>query len=307
MNDNAIKDFGPESDISYTLPESLLSFIRTSTSYIGKLSLFDKYIVWRYTIGSAAINYNLIFGKPNVNGKYWCFLFFLYFYNTYLSPKASEKRSIIIPVEFINYDKYFLNPKIFLKEATEDEVVHIINMYTGRLQLIINKCPTPKKEIIVYKVSSKYPGIPENLENGNVGILQLPFNSTTIDPHFNFAPFVTETEGEGCCFFRIHIPKGAHCLYIPKEFHAYPFENEVLLPNGITFEVFDIYTSTYNYIPTSSVNIDLLQDVKDIVIGPVYEIRGYNGCKGTTSVDKHCKVESKKFKVFEATLIALNY
>src|ERR1700761_7402559 len=78
------KTFGPDSELPYNVPVPLRKFMLKCTKYIGKLSLFEQYTIWRYTIGSASINTFLIFSKiSNIkNTLYWCYLFFLYWKNT---------------------------------------------------------------------------------------------------------------------------------------------------------------------------------------------------------------------------------
>src|SRR4030095_6164857 len=78
-----LKSFGPGCQLSTTLSKPLLKFMQDCTNYFCTLIPFDQYVIWRYTIGSATINNNLIFGLAGEHAKYWCYLFFLYFYNTY--------------------------------------------------------------------------------------------------------------------------------------------------------------------------------------------------------------------------------
>lgn len=294
--------FGP-GDTSYlsTLQVNLIDFIRKSSEYVANLSEFDKYVIWRYTIGSASINSFLIFGRIktlNDNSSYWCYLFFLYWKNTF---GGSRESWILVPSSFKKYRKYFETPELFKSKigVKEKDIEDIIKLYILRLQKIVIECPTPSGDISVFKVSSKYPGLPEKLTEIPTTVLQLPFNSTTIDPHFNFAPFVSPEAS--CCFFEIHIPKGQHCLFVPPYLHAYPFEKEIILPYGCIFEVFDKYEEDMNYIDVSDVNIVKLQSKRifdSIVMGPVYEIDEYQPCYES----RGCNIKKKHFEKYEAIL-----
>lgn len=285
-------ELGPQSH-TYpdTFPKPLLQFIQNCTTYIGNLAPFKQYIIWRYTIGSASINTRLIFGKLSDNSKYWCYLFFKYANNTFGNDTS------YLTKYFKKYSMYFSDPESFNKLATEKQIEDILNLYTGELYGIIVSGPRPKKAIQVFKVASKYPGLPDPLDFQEASVPQVPFNSTTIDPHFNFALFVSkETLGDGkigCCLFDIVIPKGVPCLYIPKEYHAYPWENEVLLPPNSIFNIKSAMLSTLNYVFPDDINIVKVQNPQDIVMGPVYEVDTYKPCKYQS-----CMVRKKPFYTF---------
>jgi hypothetical protein len=78
-------------------------------------------------------------------------------------------------------------------------------------------------------------------------------------------------EGSDCCFFVLTIPKGSHVLYIPTEYHAYPFENEILLPHGCTFNLTQhAIDPQFQYITMESVQV--IQSKSQFTVGPVYEL-----------------------------------
>jgi len=85
--------------------------------------------------------------------------------------------------------------------------------------------PPNKEEIIVFKVSSYYPDLPEELKNPMHSIIyQKPFNSTIYDPQLNFAHFLSDNYD--CCLLIIKVPKGSNILLIDPSIHAYPHERE---------------------------------------------------------------------------------
>ncbi len=289
-------ELGPQSH-TYpdTFPKPLIQFIQNCTEYIAYLTPFNQYVVWRYTIGSASINTRLIFGELSDNSKYWCFLFFKYANNTFGDGTS------YVPKAFKKYNIYFSDPTSFNGLATTAQIEDIIDKYTKLLQAIITNSPTPKKDIQVFKVAGKYPGLPEPDSFQPASVIQIPFNSTTIDPHFNFALFTNkDTLGDGkigCCLFDITIPAGFPCMYIPKEFHAYPWENEILLPRSSVFNIEKVVLGSLNYVFPDDVNIVKVQDPKNIVMGPVYEIDTYNPCKGS-----QCIVRNNPFYTYITVL-----
>jgi hypothetical protein len=287
-----LKEFGP--GCKQALSQPLIKFIQQCTKYFGRLIPFDQYVVWRYTIGSATINHYLIFKELGENAQYWCYLFILYFKNTF--NHAS------VPLAFQKYKHYFDDPQLFLNRVSTKGIEDIINLYINRLQTIIQNAPKPKENITVYKVSCYYPELPQPQDLFvPKQIIQLPFNSTTINPNLNFATFIKSDQlrdaGPGCCFFQIKIPAGVSCLYIPKEFHAYPFENEILLPHQTTFNIKSINVNTFHFIDVDTMNIvDVQEDKDNVIMGPVFEVDMYNPCHG------QCVIEDKPFYVYQTVL-----
>lgn len=288
------KEFGPESELPHNIPIGLRKFMLKSNKYIGSLPLFKQYIVWRYTIGSASINTFLIFGKiTNVkNALYWCYLFFLYWHNT--TDAMGDGGSLTR--RFTKFKKFFDDADLF-KDLPEEKALplaeEIIKYYISTLQNIIMSAPPVKTGFHVYKVASDYPGLPTSSKDVPKTVLQKPFNSTTINPHFNFA-FFTSEESTGN-LFDLLIPPGSHVLYVPADFHAYPFEKEVLLPMDCTFKITASYQGSIDVINKSDVNMITLQKpTKTIVMGPVYEIDQYKPCTG----DDACLITNKDFTTF---------
>lgn len=279
------------------LNHPVLSHMRKCIKYLSNLSTFQQYCVWRYTIGSASINSYLIFNKLSDNSRYWVYLFFAYYRNTFERVEKGE-----IPRGFTRYKVLFEEPERFQAlpfNAQMNIAGDIIVKYIKILQKVILECPATKEEFNVYKVSSYYPQLPSPnpLEFTPTMVLQLPFNSTTISPNFNFAPFIKPESN--CCFFVIRIPKGSRVLYVDQDFHAYPFENEIFLPFGCAFDIVSAKTETLNYIDPLSVNLERLQPQEDTQMGPVYDIDEYNPCKYG-----ECIIQSKPFNVYRANYIS---
>jgi len=296
------QSIGPRSDLPYTVPEPLRKFMLKSTKYVASLSLFEQYLVWRYTAGSASVNGALIFGgKVNdmKNASYWVYLFFLYWKNTLEGSDGGGR----ISSSFINFDKYFKNPASFLALPVTERatiVPTIIQLYSRALQRIILASPPVKGDdgFHVFKVASDYPGLPETPTDVPKTVKQLPFNSTTINPHFNFAFFIPD-EAKGNVF-DLHIPVGARVLYIPAEYHAYPFEREILLPFGSKFLITSVYTGKLDYIDSKTHKIETLQKPpSSIMMGPVYELNDYEPCTGGA-----CVIKRKNFRTFVTEYVA---
>lgn len=298
------QSIGPRSDLPYSVPESLRKFMLKATKYVAALPLFDQYLVWRYTAGSASVNGSLIAGgkvSDIKNAAYWCYQFFLYWKNTVDSGAGDGGGKVASP--FFKYDKYFKNPASFLALSTTERatlVPAIVRLYALALQKIILASPPVKGDdgFHVFKVASDYPGLPQSPTDVPKTLKQLPFNSTTVNPHFNFAFFIQE-EAKGNVF-DLHIPVGARVLYIPAEYHAYPFEREILLPFGCQFKITAVYTGKLDYIDSKSHNIVTLQKPPtSIMMGPVYELDDYEPCTGGV-----CVIKRKNFRTFIAEYIA---
>lgn len=287
--------YGPSILEKYTYNQSLNKFIDDCTKYVGGLGAFGKYCVWRYTIGSASVNSFLIFGKIGSNAGYWTYLTFLYYYNTYISAKFKAT----LPKAFSKWKEYFSDPSKFTKLSRLDQdnvASEFIPRYIVYLQGIIKKAPKTPGEFHVFKVASKYPQLPSLGSSLPSNVAQLPFNSTTISPYFNFAPFISPSSD--CCFFDITVPKGSTCLYIPEEYHAYPFEMEILLPRDCIFHIERIYNGRLNFISPDAVNMVRVQPEKKEVMGAVFEINRYFPCKigGCTSM-------TKTFNIYDTVLM----
>lgn len=290
--------FGPtSSSLGYTLPKELRKHMLRCSNYISGISLFKQYIVWRYTLGSTPINRFLIMGKiMNENNTiYWVYLFILYWKNT-VNLHSQGLVSTVSP-DFVQFSRFFDKPSDFLVLRKQDALkvaLDIIQAYAKALQSIILECPPVVYPFDVYKVASDYPGLPTATDKLPKTVPQVPFNSTTLDPHFNFALF--SEPGASGNLFKLSMPAGSRILYVPSLFHAYPFQKEIILPFNSQFIVNSIYTGILDTIDPRSVKINTLQEPKEsISMGPVYELSEYTPCKSETGA---CIVKPTKFRVF---------
>jgi hypothetical protein len=286
------KNYGPIIDSSFVYAKPLRKFILKSTEYINTLSLFDQYLVWRYTIGSASVNMFLILGKISNedNAKQWCYFFFLYWKNTrdvMEKGQPSEK--------FRKFQRFFTDPSLFRKltiDQAQPIIQDLLQLYASSLQSIIQQSPPVKTGFHLYKVAGDYPGLPTSPSDVPKVVTQKPFNSSTINPNFNFAFFISK-EATGN-LFDLRIRPGSHILYIPAEFHAYPFEKEVLLPIGAKFTITSSYNGVLTTIDKESLKLNKLQQPpSSIMLGPVYEISPYHPCS-----QQVCSTEKRVFTIF---------
>ncbi len=305
---------GPKK-IDLKIQKSLSRLLIAHTKYISNLNIWEKYIVWRYTIGSGQVNRKLIMGAPQASDSInnidktiiWTYQFFKYF-QAYLSESD-------IPQTYMIYKKYFgtLGSVRYFNIKSEDKKLKIANSiidkYTNQLKSIIEKAPKTTETIVVYKASSIYPGLPpENYDfkkDGDFKVEQKPFNSTSYDPTFPFNIFMADSiDGPIGVLWQIMIPKGFSILSINPVYHAYPFEREILLPPGITFNILEEEDVVLDYVDKAKIqeSIQVVQDPKSkkgLVIGEVFRLP----LPGSKEVDKlSSSVMHKKVKLYTAIL-----
>lgn len=281
---------------------SILRFITDCQKYTSNLSQFKKYLVWRYTIGSAAINTRLIFGKDSDNATFWVYLFFLYYKNTVqqVNPLAKVKASDV-DKKFRKYLEYFNEPRLFmvLPDFMKAKVASdVIKIYTDELQEILQKAPMVLGTgFRVFKTSSSYPGLPDPNNFEPVEVPQIPFNSTTLASDMNVAVFQAP---QGVNYlWSIKIEPGTRGpLFIDSDLHAYSsFEHEVLLPHGVVFDIQNVQRVTLNVVDPANVNIKQIQSKDKISMGTVYDLNEYSPTKsGCTQIQK------KELFLFDAIL-----
>lgn len=268
--------------------KSLLNFLESSYAYVYSLDDFSKYIVWRYTIGSATINTYMITGNLGMNAGYWCFLFFKYLFNT--DP------NMVVDSEWMQFRKYMLNPQSFqsLDKDTQMSIAGVIvPLYIKKLKMIILRSPEVNEGFHVYKSSSRYPTIPStddiklaSKQLITLEVIQNPFNSTSYNPNFNYDMF----RGEGVVW-DIYIGKGQHVLGVPDLLHAYPFEDEIILLPGV-FDILSSQIVTLGSIEKDDFNLNTVQNTLNIMEGPVFMINEIKPCK-----TGNCEVKDKKVEL----------
>jgi hypothetical protein len=253
-----MSSIGPASNTPFKITRAISENLLAHTKYVSNLRLWDKFLIWVYTLGSGALNFTLIGIAKDEQKVFWTFNFFKRY-------NYSEKD---IDKEFKKYLSFFNNPSSYLSDRSriiiaQDIILGVINS----LQRIIKKAPRIRESFDVYKVSSSYPQL-DNLEQTNNIIHQVPFNSTSYNPQFNFAPFISENST--CCLHKITVPSGSRVLFIPSEYHAYPMELELLLPFNSNLLIKSITQEGFNFIPKEQQKFIPVQDLNNLVIGQVY-------------------------------------
>lgn len=253
------RSLGPGAKTKFDVDRAVSNALIQHTEYVSKLRLWDQFLIWRYTLGSGSLNATLIGIATDEQIMYWTYIMFVsYNYNTRHVDKKFKK-----------YKRFFENPKTYLEDENRINIAKIIvREVIVQLERVILKAPVIELPFEVYKASTLYPGLQDATSNPKV--TQFPFNSTTYNPQFNFAPFIAEDAS--CCLHRITIPKGSRVLMIPAEFHAYPHEMECLLPFGSTFDVQSIEDVWLDYIPKEQQGFIRVQDPKKLFIGQVYMV-----------------------------------
>jgi hypothetical protein len=280
-----------EKQVDTYISPPLMRHLHKCERYVFNLPQFSQFLIWRYTIGSASINSYLIFDNFSSNSAYWVQLFFDYFQNTF------GETTIRIPYRWRMFAKYLYDSNSYKIASTEERqrvAETIIPLYIESLYNIISNAPVVEEEFKVYKASSNYPGLPLPDEPLPKIVKQMPFNSTTINPMFNFAIFLSEDAQ--CCLFEINIKPGNKVLPVPYSLHAYPFEREIILAPNVNFIVTDQFNVQLNAIMKSDVNIIQIQP-KKIVMGPVYEISEFKPC-----LSNACNPLRKTMRAFSVDL-----
>lgn len=197
---------------------------RQHEKYVASLPEWDKYVIWMYTLGSAAINRDLLGFEPELEG-------YLRWVDKFLALHRTALTDLRIPEKYIPYRKYFADPKKIRSEPNALLICRVLGaMYADDLQNIIMNAPTTKGDITVFKASNPY----NKLQVGK-DVFQPSFNSSSYSADMDFSSFLPENPL--CCMHQISIPEGSRVLFIPDSISAYPDECEVLLPRNTYFSV----------------------------------------------------------------------
>ena len=261
----AQQNIGPGGKTKLLITPALSDLIQSHNKYQANLSVWEKYIIFRYTLGSTSVNSKLVGLSEMTKLIDWTLKFFQYYNYRHYGLNS-------IKAPFDQWTNYFINPNAYgsLPSNKKQYLANqVITEFTKALQAIILKAPVTPGNINVYKVSSYYPDLPQKLVGGDKIVAQKPFNSTTYDPTLNFIPFLGTDKS--CCFFHIMIPKGSRVLAIDLSLHAYPHEREILLPFNSSFDITQIGTDILNYIsPTDQKYLTVQQ--YPLVFGEVFRL-----------------------------------
>ena len=285
-----------------TLSRNVFTHIANCEAYVGGLSLFKRYCIFIYTLGSASINRYLIFGPKkefDSNSAFWVKRFIMIWVNTNgdsinlaLNNTPRDWNIIREYIKNINfYDNLSISNKINVYYS-------VISLYFETLEMIILGSPSTPGPVKAWKVASPYPGLPEANKNFQpTQVIQEPFNSCTISPTFNPDPFIAESRNS--VVFDMNIVEGSKALYIPTDLHAYGYiEREIILPHGTKFNIVDFNRNTSYYIPKDTINIERIQG-PDIQMGTVYQISEYHPCN--TGI---CQVLSDNFVQYVTNVVS---
>ncbi len=276
---------GPSSGDFPYINAALNKLINEHNNYISKLNYWKRYLIWRYTLGSASINkylLNIVSEQILDQRVYWSYIFF----NLY-----DLKYSKDIPASYKKFFPYFNNPKLILKDSNRYEIAEeLIKKYIVDFTKVINKAPKNKDEIIVYKAATPYPEIKQKISKEKYDIVQKPFNSTTYNPNFNFNLFLGPQND--CCLFELTLPKGTTMLAVSNNVHAYPFEYEIILKPQSVFQVYDTTTIQLNYYDQETPTYQQVQELP-FKLGNVYDY-----------IPTGAKILSKQMKLIKAKVIA---
>jgi len=203
----SLSSIGPGGDTKLIITPSLSDLMLSHVKYQSLLSIWKKYLIWLYTMGSGPINRFLIGVSTIDTSIQWTYRFFSYYNVQQYSLEAIEN-------PFRQWLQYFISPADFFNLPTDQQILitnEVLYNYIKKLQHIILKAPLTDGPITVYKASTPYEGLPDVLPpSGHAYVYQNPFNSTSYDPQLNFAPF-TSLELD-CCFFLLISP-GVHMFY----------------------------------------------------------------------------------------------
>ena len=267
--------YGPAGKDKWVLKQSVIEFMDNCTDYVHHLSDWKRYMIWRYTFGSGALNRFLIGVRDDPNLKFWIF-WTCKFWNDMIKTDEYANSTIEYPMtKYTSWgrdktNKQLFNPDIVLNMDNNDpKLFAFMQDFAKSLNRVILSTPPVREEFTVVKVSTKYPELPDPHNFRPVMVPQKPFNSTTLDLELNFGFFLSE-EMENIILL-ITIPKGSRVLYIPQLVTAYPWEQEVLLPYGCKFKMEKLGVDRLPYYSKDAIYTRQIQQ-KPFTIGPVWEI-----------------------------------
>jgi len=284
MNKQPDMMFGPLGNIIYNVSPEFSKFMIEQNKYQMNLSLWKKYIIWKYTVSSTPITNFLLQLQRGIQrtANKWTLDFFWDYDIDFYGAKNIES-------PFKKWMQYFERPRDYVMLDNREKFKiskEIIKQFQMDLRNIIIKAPKTESDFYVYKASGFYSGVP--LEEGNlvsrsisqqifdepIFLEQKPFNSTTYNPKLNFDQFLDRQKR--CCMFEVKIPKGSSVLAISDYIHAHPYEKEILLLPDVDFEIVKTKKIGMTFIKRG-VHKYKIQS-KPYHIGPVFE-QNISSCK----------------------------
>lgn len=278
--------YGPNGKDKWILRQSVIEFMNECTEYMYHASVWSKFVVWRYTIGSGALNRHLIGIKNDPNLRFWVYLTCKWWYGLLLTEKYKDAQ-IEAPMDKYEWKIWlsFKPDEVLKLDNNDPRLGAFLDDFAICLRNVILGTPEVKEEFKVVKVSTKYPELPDPSNFRPVSVPQKPFNSTTLDLELNFGFFLADdTEN---FIFVLTIPKGSHVLYIPPTITAYPWEQEVLLPFGCSFNMERLSSDVLQYYHKQQPFIRQIQK-EPLTIGPIWFVD--DGIQTRKLISKQMKV-----------------
>lgn len=276
--------YGPDGQDKWILRDSVIQFMNDCTEYMYHVSTWKKFLVWRYTVGSGALNRHLIGLNPDKNTKFWVYLTCKWWHNLLLNKKYADAQIETPMDKWENWLLYNPNQVLQLPE-TDPNLGEFLDNYALSLKNVILETPPVPNEFKVIKVSSKYPELPDPKNFTPTVVPQKPFNSTTLDLELNFGYFLADNTEN--FIFVLTIPKGSHVLYIPPLITAYPWEQEVLLPYGCSFHMEKLSEDVLKHYHKTEPFTRQIQE-EPWTIGPIFDVD--NGLESRRLISKKMTV-----------------
>lgn len=206
---------------------NVINFKKQCKDYLKGRSDWERYLLTWYTEWSSNFN-NFLLGKD------------------ISSTLSSTKDSI---QNFIDENPDAAMSEIYIDFVDDpdgkDLLSQVYEEITWDIQNVINNAPTTTQPFLVVKTTHfQYPGLPRSETQLGVEVRQHLFNSTTLNVGYNLDDFL-DLKAK-CCYFILYIPAGNNVLYISDDIHAYPDQEEVLLPYECSFQFID-YTNKFPY------------------------------------------------------------
>ena len=258
-----IGGYGPDGKDRWVINSNVISFMNECAQYMARLSVWKRFVVWRYTIGSGSLNRYLIGIPGDPNLVYWVYAVAKNWSGLIRSPQYRGAR---VDTHMKRWEKFLWYPESTLELSVPDLQVFVKD-FAADLNRIVLGAPAVKKAFQVIKVASQYPELPHPSNFKPTMVPQKPFNSTTLDLELNFGFFLDPTKEN--LVMRLTIPKGSHVLYIPSLISAYPWEEEILLPSGCAFHLTKLTEDTLPYYSKDAKFIRQIQQ-EPFTIGPIF-------------------------------------
>lgn len=239
---------------SEVMPSALVELILEHNRYQSNLSIWDKYLIWTYTLDSGPINRYLLGNKLLSEEDLRWLTGFL---NRW--PYGN-----VVDWNFRKWQNYLRNAQDFLDYSERETLGRkMIGTIALTLIRIIQEAPRPLGDFRLYKGSARYPGL-ENVVEGEY-LVQKLINSTSYNPHVNLTQFTSRN----CCAYELQVGPSIPLLIIDRSLHAFPNEMEVLIAPDVRFLLQKIGIRKIGYTVVNKSAYTLVQQ-EPYLIGEMY-------------------------------------